>query len=67
MDRLTLTKEQRKAEGVGYLQYLAPAKAKAFDKRLSEYEDTGLTPDEIHILKAECSMFEYLVNRPQTR
>jgi len=51
MKRLTFTKEERIEHGVGYLTYLSPEKMKIFDKRLSEYEDTGLTPDEIMQLK----------------
>lgn len=49
MERLTLTKEQREQIGVGYAKNIPE-----WDKKLSEYEDSGLTPSQVsELVKAK--------------
>lgn len=47
MERLTLAKEQRRTEGVGFVKYLNPEILAQWDERLTAYEDTGLAPEEV--------------------
>lgn len=52
-DRLTWTQEERKREGIGYATFFNGEICAKFDKRLSEYEDTGLLPAEIVAMREE--------------
>lgn len=57
-ERLTFTAEQREADNLGDAQYFSPEMCAKIDKRLFEYENTGLTPDEIAALRAELDAFK---------
>jgi len=56
-ERLTFTAEQREADNLGDAQYFSPEMCAKIDKRLFEYENTGLTPDEIAALRAEVDQY----------